>query len=199
MLLSAETAFAQGQAFGRRVLTAPGGTSLMDDSQLRQPRLFWKSGEFMDGQLTSADEHSLSFSSDLFTEPAVLDLSALARVDFPPSGSAMPGGAFSILLRNGDSLFADVASINAEGITLTSQRHGEWKLPLSSVQTVRRLKSDLVLYNGPHGAAGWKHYGLRDAQGFPWAAADRGRSAASEPTSPAASCARPGQALRPVG
>ena len=91
MLLSAETAFAQGQAFGRRVLTAPGGTSLMDDSQLRQPRLFWKSGEFMDGQLTSADEHSLSFSSDLFTEPAVLDLSALARLDFPPSASAMPG------------------------------------------------------------------------------------------------------------
>lgn len=163
-----------GQAFGRRVLTAPGGTSIVDDSQLRQPRLFWKSGEFMDGQLTSADERSVSFTSELFTEPAVIGLDSLSRVDFPPSASAVPGAAFSVLLRNGDSLFADVTSINADGITLNSQRHGELKLPLSSVQVLRRLKSDLVLYSGPHGAAGWKHYGLRDAQGFPWAAAERG-------------------------
>ena len=128
----------------------------------------------MDGQLTSADERSVSFTSELFTEPAVIGLDSLSRVDFPPSASAVPGAAFSVLLRNGDSLFADVTSINADGITLNSQRHGELKLPLSSVQVLRRLKSDLVFYSGPHGAAGWKHYGLRDAQGFPWAAAGRG-------------------------
>ena len=82
----------------------PGGTSLNDDAPLKRPRLFWKNGEFMDGDLVSADDHTITFQSDLFAEPAPLWGSELSRVDFPPATTAVPVPAFSILLKNGDCL-----------------------------------------------------------------------------------------------
>lgn len=173
--------FAQAQQAALNGIKVAGKTGkaqsrnvIFDDSPLRQPRLYWDSGEFLDGEVVSADAQSLSFKSDLMEQPVALRLSALTRIDFPASAPTNNAALSAVVLRNGDCLFAEVMQVDASGITLKSDRHGQLTLPLTAVQSVRRLKSDRVLYAGPRGAEGWKHYGLRDAQGFPWAASDRG-------------------------
>ena len=152
----------------------PGGTSFNDDSPLQGPRLYWKNGEHMDVELMAADDRSITFRSGLFADPVPLRASALSRVDFPPASAASAMPAFAILLKNGDCLYSDIASVKAGGLELRSERHGEMVVPLAVVQSVRRLKTDHILYTGPQGAEGWAHYGLRDVQGFPWSAGEHG-------------------------
>lgn len=152
----------------------PGGTSFNDDSPLQGPRLYWKNGEHMDVVLMAADDRSITFRSGLFADPVPLRASALSRVDFPPASAASAMPAFAILLKNGDCLYSDIASVKAGGLELRSERHGEMVVPLAVVQSVRRLKTDHILYTGPQGAEGWAHYGLRDVQGFPWSAGEHG-------------------------
>ncbi len=145
-----------------------------DDSPLNVPRVFWKNGEFLDVTLASGDDHSLSFTSPLFDDALQLRSSALSRVEFPttPASKTMP--TFCLLLKNGDRFFADITSIEQDTLVMDSGRHGSLRVPLASVQTITRLKGGQVLYQGPKGAEGWKHYGLRDAQGFPWTGSERG-------------------------
>ena len=145
-----------------------------DDTPLKQPRVFWKSGEFIDGDLIGATDHSLSLASDIFTETVELQTAVLDRIEFPPATKDEVTGPFSILLKNGDRMFADITAATAAGLTLKNERHGELTVPLNLIQSVQRLKGGKVLYSGPTGAAGWKHYGLRDVQGFPWSAGLRG-------------------------
>lgn len=145
-----------------------------DDAPLTQPRVFWQNGEFIDGSLAGADDKSVAIKSAFFAEPVQLRTDRLSRVDFPTSKDAKPMGPFSVLLKNGDRLFCDVTAIAGDGLTLKSERHGELKLPLAAIQRIQRLSGGALLYSGPQGALGWKHYGLRDAQGFSWSAGPHG-------------------------
>jgi len=155
-------------------LTLPGASSVTDDGPLKQPRLYWKSGESIDGQLLSADDHSLVWQASLFAEPLQLRTSSLLRVEFPPVSAKVPAGPFSILFKNGDRLYSDISGINADGLTLNSERHGEIKVPLTAVQAIERLQGEGIVYSGPTGAAGWKHFGQRDPMGFPWISGEHG-------------------------
>lgn len=158
----------------QRLRTRP-PPQLTDDAPLKQPRVFWQSGEYMDGDLTAASDHSLSLQSELFVDAIELQTSVLDRIEFPPpSAKGDLKGAFSVLLKNGDRLFADITALNDKGVVLKNDRHGELVIPLAMVQSLQRLKGGKVLYAGPTGALGWKHYGLRDAQGFPWTNGVRG-------------------------
>ena len=173
LLVLCAGAFANAQNFDP-FLTLPGASSVTDDGPLKEPRLYWKSGESIDGQLVSADDHALSWKAGLFAEPLQLRVSSLLRVEFPPSPAKVPSGPFSILFRNGDRVYSDITGVDTDVLTLTSERHGEIKVPLSAVQAVERLHGEGIVYSGPTGAAGWKHFGQRDPLGFPWIAGERG-------------------------
>ncbi len=174
---AAGDAFAQGV---RLQVGAPRGRMFVrtrppqDDAPLRTPRAVWKSGEILDGDLAGADAQSISIKSDFFAEPVQLRTDALSRIEFPEGGAVPPPGAFTVLLKNGDRLYGAVVATAADGWVLKSDRHGELKIPLGSVQSVRRLKGGPVLYAGPQGSLGWRHYGLRDVQGFPWSVGPHG-------------------------
>ena len=145
-----------------------------DDSPMNVPRVFWKNCEFLDVTLASGNDHSLSFTSPLFEDALQLRSSELSRVEFPttPASKTMP--TFCLLLKNGDRFFADITRLEQDTLVMDSGRHGSLRVPLASVQTITRLKGGQVLYQGPQGAEGWKHSGLRDAQGFPWTGGERG-------------------------
>jgi len=145
-----------------------------EDEPLKGPRLFWKNGEYLDGILVAADEQRLSFESALFEQPLQLDRQALARIEFPAGADAKTTPAFCLLLKNGDRFFTDLSRVSGDHVNLKSERHGELRIAWKDVQSIRRLKGGPVLYQGPNGADGWKHYGLRDAQGFPWSGGERG-------------------------
>lgn len=145
-----------------------------EDEPLKGPRLFWKNGEYLDGALVAADEERLSFESALFEQPLQLERQALARIEFPAGAVAKTLPAFDVLLKNGDRFFSDLTKVSGDHLSLKSERHGDLRIAWKDVQSIRRLKGGPVLYQGPQGADGWKHYGLRDAQGFPWSGGERG-------------------------
>lgn len=142
--------------------------------------MYWRSGESIDGTLAGADAKALSWKADLFAEPLQVHLSSLLRVEMPPPpprvSVAAPLESFSILLKSGDHLYADIQSITPEGLVLTSQRHSTVKVPLSAVQTIDRLRGDGLVYSGPQGVAGWKSVAVpqQQQQGSPWMAGERG-------------------------
>ena len=155
-------------------LSQPGASSVTDDGPVRVPRLYWKSGESIDGALVGADAQSLSWKADLFAEPLKIRPSSLLRVEMPPGRNPTTLEHFSILLKSGDRLYAGITSLSAEGLVLDSTRHGSLKVPLSAVQRIERLRGDGLVYCGPQGASGWKPSGGQGREGFPFMAGERG-------------------------
>lgn len=133
--------------------------------ELRHPRLTWKNGEFFEGSIAGADDHTLSWRAesnepawrgDLFTGPMVLRSDALKRIDFPKAFFPPPVEPFSIGLMHGDRLFADIVGVTKEGMVTTSKRHGPLTIPLASVTSITRLKDEQVVYSGPTALNGWR-------------------------------------------
>ncbi|MBL9117424.1 MAG: TlpA family protein disulfide reductase [Verrucomicrobiaceae bacterium] len=135
------------------------------ESDIRHPRLVWKNGEVMEGNLQAADDktlrwraesHEPAWRGDLFAEPMRLDLGALRRVDFPKAFLPPPIEPFAIALANGDRLFADIVGATESGLVTTSRRHGPLTIALSSVVSITRLKDEQVIYSGPTALNGWR-------------------------------------------
>ena len=146
-----------------------------DDLPVREPRLFWKTGVRIDGELVAADGSSLTWKSPFFSEPTQLGTDVVDRIEFPADKTTeAPTGAFSILFTNGDRLFADITALSAESITLKSDRHSDITLPFSAIQSLQRMTGGSVIYAGPKGVHGWKTFGLRDSAFFPWNTGPRG-------------------------
>ncbi|MDB6116734.1 MAG: resA 3, partial [Verrucomicrobiaceae bacterium] len=159
-------------------LNQPGASSVTDDGPLKVPRMYWRSGESIDGALVGADGKALSWKADLFAEPLQVRLHSLLRVEMPQPAApavAAPSASFSILLKSGDRLYSEIQSITPEGLILESQRHTTVKVPLSAVQAIERLRGDGLVYSGPQGVAGWKAVpGSQGQQAFTWMAGERG-------------------------
>lgn len=152
----------------------PGATSPEDDGPVKVPRLYWKSGESIDGVLDGADGQTLSWKADLFSEPLNVRLSSLMRVEMPASRTPQALSTFSILLKNGDRLYAESATVTPEGLAVESRRHGSLKLPMAAVQSFDRLHGDDIVYCGPEGTAGWRPSGGQGRDGFAWLPGERG-------------------------
>ncbi|MDB6138994.1 MAG: resA 3, partial [Verrucomicrobiaceae bacterium] len=155
-------------------LNQPGASSVTDDGPIHVPRLYWKSGESIDGTLMGAADQALSWKADLFSEPLNIRLSSLLRVEQPTGKVSPPAERFSILLKSGDRLYSDITAASREGLTLNSRRHFTVTLPLNAVQAVERLNGDGIVYSGPQGVAGWKPFGGQGREGSPWMPGERG-------------------------
>ena len=160
-------------------MTEPGATAVLEEGPIKVPRLYWRSGESIDGTLIESDGKSLSWKADIFSEPLKVRLSSLVRVEQPLGKVQPPGLAhFSLLLKTGDRLHANITALTPEGLVLESPRHGTLKIPLSAVQTIDRLEGSGVVYTGPTGFAGWQAIASPQQAGNrkdnPWIAGEHG-------------------------
>jgi len=118
--------------------------------------LYWSSGEALPGRLLEADGESFRWSCPLFVSPLSLNPRYLKSVEFPATAdTADPGDPFRVVLRNGDTVYADLAALNESRVSLTSQRHGSISLDRSAVRMLRRMNNPATLFSGPSSLSGW--------------------------------------------
>ncbi len=136
-----------------------GGQPLITPSapvSVHGPRLLWANGETLPGQLLSAADSTLTWSSPLFAEPLVLSSASLRRIDFPPIAAKASPEPFSILFRNGDLMHADIVSLTDDTLTLRRIGQPDMAVPMAQIQTIRRHIG--LPYQGPSGLAGWQSH-----------------------------------------
>lgn len=117
--------------------------------------LRWTNGESVRGEMIEATEKALTWKTPLFEDPLLLGWRALHRIDqaWPDS---TPEGAFQFVLRDGSSLYGDLAGITADAVTIHSTRHGETILKRGELISAQRIKGKQLIYGGPLGESGWK-------------------------------------------
>ncbi|MEM7146980.1 MAG: TlpA disulfide reductase family protein, partial [Verrucomicrobiota bacterium] len=135
-----------------------GGT----DRKVGEGFLVWNHSESIRGRFAGISEDGLVWEApQYFRDPLTVDLAKLRRVNFSTKGT-QPAEPSSIRLRDGSRLYADVVAVDADSVTLQSDRHGEVRVKRDAVLSVRRLKGGRLKYAGPTSVAGWE--GLDEAK-----------------------------------
>ena len=118
--------------------------------------LHWANGDQMSGRLLDATASRLRWQSATFDEPFSLDLGALLSVRFSQTETNQPLETMRFITHPGDVLYGDLVDLNDDDLVVRSRRHGQIRLPLSSIRSFRRLHDEGLIYMGPNGVAGWK-------------------------------------------
>ncbi|MEO8352182.1 MAG: hypothetical protein ABI680_10670, partial [Chthoniobacteraceae bacterium] len=123
-------------------------------SKPSEPLLRWNNLEAIPGLLKDSTATELSWQSPLFEDPLRLEWNAIRRIDQTLSAQAVTA-PFSVVLRDGSQLLGELVRVDADSVTITSERHGEVALKRSEVLHLRRVKGKGIVVAGPVGDAGW--------------------------------------------
>ncbi|MEZ6033352.1 MAG: TlpA disulfide reductase family protein [Planctomycetaceae bacterium] len=134
------------------VLVTLSFTASADDATLH-----WKNGDSLAGTLVSADEHSLTWRSSIFTDPLQIEMAYLDRIKFPDSATENVDNAeFRILIRNGDSLSGRLKSMTETTMSFESRRFGIFSIARDQIVSLQRAQNSGVIYSGPRGLNEWQ-------------------------------------------
>ena len=117
--------------------------------------LRWHTGESLAGTLVSATATEVTWRSPLFEDPLRLRWEALRRADWAVERAAADE-PFSVLLRDGSHLFAELVTVTDDTLTIRSARHGEAVLKRAEVLAARRIRGAHLIAAGPAGDARWR-------------------------------------------
>lgn len=115
-------------------------------------------GSKLSGTVTAlADGGQLMLASPLSFEPFQLKVDRLKRVDFTEAGEFIDKDNALVVLANGDQFPGELASIDAESVTVRTTFAGELRIPRPSVSTVQLgVRPPKVIYRGPSSDSGWE-------------------------------------------
>lgn len=116
-------------------------------------KLLWNNGEMASGSLREATDRELTWDTEYFKEPLVLQHSFLKAIDFGEA-PRRPDASWRVRLRDGDILFGEVTGADSQTITLRSVKHGEVQLVRDQVVVIERIRGGTdrgsqFVYGGP--------------------------------------------------
>lgn len=115
----------------------------------------WLNGDVLPGELVSASNSHLKWSSKEFVDPFEVDLTKLDYIRFATPDMAKHGEPIRIVMGNGDVIYADLMGITDEHVDFTSKRHEQSRVRRSEVVSIQRLAHGSLIYLGPGGITGW--------------------------------------------
>lgn len=118
--------------------------------------LHWTNGDALPGSIVSSDGKELVWQSSLFNHPFHIALNQISHVQFQtPPKKRVAEGRFHITLTSGESLSANLISIDKEKISLESNRHERFDIKRSVVRSLRRLDNPSLVFSGPGVPEDW--------------------------------------------
>lgn len=137
-------------------------------------------GKSIRGRLSPATGARIGLETEGFSEPLIVQIDALDAIEClqEMKSAADTRGLFSFELSGGEQLHGRILGLTNEAWRIDAIGIGTVSFPRSVVTHARSLGSSSILFNGPHGLAGWTSGKARTSF------ATRGNSLTS--TSPAA-------------
>ncbi len=117
-------------------------------------KLRWNNGETLTGALVAASASGVTWQTPLFQDPLELAWPALRGIE-QTVAAIPPADPFVFSLRDGSRVAGDFVSLTDKALTIHSTRHGDAVLKRAEVLSMRRVRSDSLVFNGPFGDAGW--------------------------------------------
>ncbi len=109
------------------------------------------------GRLLRSSDNEIQWQSAIFPTALTLDPKVVKRLEFSPYPSlAKTKEPLSILLRSHEVLYGALSEIGQGQLLVSSQRHGEVRIPIAAVRRIRRLDNPSVRFDGPLQLAGWR-------------------------------------------
>lgn len=119
--------------------------------------LYWGGGDTLRGELVSVENGVLTWNSPLFADPLQIDMNVLKTIRLPADESADKlQEPFRITMANGDILFGKLIGGTESELVFQSDRHGQFKLLRTKIESVKRVDTPDLIYLGPRGMEGWE-------------------------------------------
>ena len=126
---------------------------------VQRAQLYWRNGDSLDGELTSANVGELSWKSDAFQNPLRLRLDALHMIRFPTKSRSFhtDNGITSQVIetRDGNRFFGRVTASTNEVVVVDTDLFGVVRLQRSAVSLIANPVERAHVYSGPKGLRGW--------------------------------------------
>ena len=115
-------------------------------------------GHTMTGRLAGAPEGHLGLWSSHFAEVLRIDVDRVAEIKDPKPGPSprLEDDSFAFELLAGDRILATIVDVTADTWVLEASGLGRIAVPRTEVTAVENLGGSRIVYNGPHGARGWR-------------------------------------------
>ncbi len=123
-----------------------------------QPRLYWRNGDMLDGELTGVSSRVLSWSAPQFVDSLRLNFDALRMIRFPARERELGEAddtAQVIETSDGNRFFGNVQSSDDEYLTVQTELFGELDLRRDAVGMIANPVERAHVYSGPRGLRGW--------------------------------------------
>lgn len=126
--------------------------------QLRADEVALSDGSLLSGNVISLSEDGrLLLESELALDPLELRADQVSRVNFAPQKHDPDQHDSLLVLSNGDQFPADLVSIDADRLHVTTSFAGPLEIPRSFVHTAQLgVRPRKVIYRGPTELAGWQ-------------------------------------------
>ena len=126
--------------------------------------LYWRDGNTLAGQIVSANQESVEWSSPMFVDPVRIDMTYLSAIRFPKSKSNETGNdSFRISMSNGDVLFGNLVAASEDSFQFQSDRLGSFSLARKKIENIKRVDTPDLIYQGPRGVDGWTRPDSKEA------------------------------------
>jgi thiol-disulfide isomerase/thioredoxin len=162
-----------GPALGQEKAAKNDSTSDEKKQELKsdQRLLAWNNGNVLPGALLKGDESDLYWNSDLFRGELQIDLNALNNIKFPRDETQRATKEkYFVRTLNGDKLYGEIQKIDEDGLTLTSERHGEITITNDQISKLVHLGNAGYVFMGISDLEDWgslkrtkKHWRISDS------------------------------------
>lgn len=117
--------------------------------------LRWKNGDVLRGSIFAATPSTITWKSPSLEEPVILKRSVLQDY-FSEKVSEPDNSTHLVETKDGSRIFGKVTSTDEKHVVIESPNFESIRLLRARIERVRLMRSDALLWAGPHGTIGWR-------------------------------------------